>query len=551
MGESFVNFENLTTGVGNDSLTGTFGANVIDGGAGNDNIDGGGGSDTLMGGLGNDTLNGGFSTDAVFGGDGNDLITFKSGEFFDSVDGGLGNDTIYATSAIDAGVYDFLAGTITGFGGGTLVNVETLLASNTANDTIISDGSGSFFGQGGDDTMTGGIGAFETLDGGAGIDALITTPFSGNYSVNLTTGLTNFVGESFVNFENLVSGAGDDTLTGSSLGNRIDGGLGNDSIEGGSGADTLVGGLGKDTLVGGFDTDSVQGGDGNDLIVFSAGAFWDSVDGGNGVDTLDATAVTTAGVFDFLAGTISGFSGGTVANIEQFLGSNTVGDTIISNGSGARYFGQGGNDTMTAGLGIETLDGGLGVDTVITTPFAGNYAVNLVTGLTNFAGELFTGFENLTSGAGDDTLTGTAAANTIDGGAGDDQIKGGNGADSLLGNLGNDKLMGGGGADFLSGGIGRDQLRGDGGNDVMSGGLDNDKFVFDANFGNDRITDFTAGPGVGDVLNFSALGITLANLTISSAGGGLDTLVTVTGFGESVLLSGVAFGTLAANDFVF
>jgi Ca2+-binding RTX toxin-like protein len=59
-----------------------------------------------------------------------------------------------------------------------------------------------------------------------------------------------------------------------------------------------------------------------------------------------------------------------------------------------------------------------------------------------------------TSGAvfgegGNDTLTGGAAADTLNGGDGNDTVKGGGGADRLLGGLGNDKLTGGAGIDFF------------------------------------------------------------------------------------------------------
>ena len=61
------------------------------------------------------------------------------------------------------------------------------------------------------------IGTPETIVGGAGIDTLDTTAFGGNYVVNLATGLTNWAGESFLEMENLISGAGNDTLTGSAV----------------------------------------------------------------------------------------------------------------------------------------------------------------------------------------------------------------------------------------------------------------------------------------------------------------------------------------------
>ena len=68
----------------------------------------------------------------------------------------------------------------------------------------------------------------EFIDGGAGIDTLNTTAFGGNYLVNLTTGATNFAGESFINMENIVAGVGNDTLIGTAGANVMNGGAGNE-----------------------------------------------------------------------------------------------------------------------------------------------------------------------------------------------------------------------------------------------------------------------------------------------------------------------------------
>jgi Ca2+-binding RTX toxin-like protein len=66
--DTVLNFENVTTGSGNDIITGNIASNIISAGDGNDTLDGGGGgSDNLFGGKGNDTF--------VFDGQGNDQIT--------------------------------------------------------------------------------------------------------------------------------------------------------------------------------------------------------------------------------------------------------------------------------------------------------------------------------------------------------------------------------------------------------------------------------------------------------------------------------------------
>ncbi|HMI95583.1 MAG TPA: calcium-binding protein [Micropepsaceae bacterium] len=262
-GESFVNMENLISGVGNDSLTGTGGANLIDGGDGNDTINGGGGADTSIGGNGNDYIF------AVLGTP-------------ESIDGGAGVDTLDTTAFTGNYVVNLATGK-TNFAGESFIHMENLI-SGAGNDSLtgtagankIDGGAGndSIDGGAGNDTINGGggadtsiggagndyiyavIGTPESIDGGTGVDTLNTTAFAGNYVVNLATGATNFAGESFINMENLISGAGNDSLTGTAGVNKIDGGAGNDSIDGGGGADKLTGGLGADSLTGGAGSDN-------------------------------------------------------------------------------------------------------------------------------------------------------------------------------------------------------------------------------------------------------------------------------------------------------
>src|SRR5690606_704284 len=113
----------------------------------------------------------------------------------DTINGGAGNDTIYGMLGSD---------TVHGNGG---------------DDIIVSTGNGSFYGDGGNDTIYAVSGLPEMLDGGAGIDLLDTTHWTGTYVIDLGTGLTNYAGESFVNFENLRAGSGSDTLTGTGVAN--------------------------------------------------------------------------------------------------------------------------------------------------------------------------------------------------------------------------------------------------------------------------------------------------------------------------------------------
>jgi Ca2+-binding RTX toxin-like protein len=125
-------------------------------------------------------------------------------------------------------------------------------------------------------------------------------------------------------------------------------------------------------------------------------------------------------------------------------------DVIRSTGDGT-YLGGTGDDLIFAGLtnSSEVLDGGDGIDTLDTTSFGSAYIINLATGATSFAGESFVNFENLTSGAGADTVTGTSGANIIRTNAGIDNVNAGDGNDIVEGGAGGDTLDGGLGVDTV------------------------------------------------------------------------------------------------------
>jgi Ca2+-binding RTX toxin-like protein len=87
--------------------------------------------------------------------------------------------------------------------------------------------------------------------------------------------------------------AGNDTLFGDGGGDELNGGGNNDTLSGGNGRDTLFGQLGNDvlrgeagddTLVGGSGMDELLGGTENDVL--SGGAGDDSLEGSQGLDTL-------------------------------------------------------------------------------------------------------------------------------------------------------------------------------------------------------------------------------------------------------------------------
>ena len=98
------------------------------------------------------------------------------------------------------------------------------------------------------------------------------------------------------------------------------------------------------------------------------------------------------------------------------------------------------------GDGNNSYNGGAGTDTYDLSATTANATVNLALGT---ASSLDTGtdtltlntIENVTGGAGNDTLVGNAQNNVLIGGAGNDTLNGGAGADTMAGGLGNDTYI--------------------------------------------------------------------------------------------------------------
>lgn len=357
------------------------------------------------------------------------------------------------------------ANTLLGQGGNDIINTGTddTAFGGGGDDTIFSGGSNvTIFAGFGDDLVYAGNGIPESLDGGDGIDTLDTTSYNGIYTVNLTTGLTNFGGELFTNFENLITGEGADTITGTGFNNvitsnggndEISGLAGNDLLSGGEGDDVLIGGAGNDTLYGELDNDDLRGGTNNDALF-----------GGGGDDTM------------------SGNDGG-----DNLVGGN-------------------GNDLAIGGQGFDTLNGGAGEDDLR----GGDGNDNINGGDDNDILTGNDGFDTLSGGTGNDNLNGGRGADNLDGGGGADVLVGAAGADLLQGSFGNDNLDGSGGADTLNGGNGTDLLFGNFGKDTMIGGAGADTFLFtnvleSGRFagGADTISDFSRAEG--DKIDLSAI----------------------------------------------
>ena len=236
----------LYGGDGNDVLTGSGG--YLYGDAGDDTLTSSGDRGTLYGGDGDDTLTSSGAYSELYGGDGDDTLTSRA---YSELYGGAGNDVL--TSSGDRGTL---------YGGAD----NDILNGDYGGDKLYGgDGRDLLIGNGGDDILDGGAGddlaAFGSIAATADLtlDLSDTTYWKQDSNGDWTqTGATSAdyqrfqvdwdgdgtIDETdyFKNIENffLVSGDGDDTLTGGAGNDRLDGGDGNDILDGGAGDDTFV-----------------------------------------------------------------------------------------------------------------------------------------------------------------------------------------------------------------------------------------------------------------------------------------------------------------------
>ena len=461
---------------------------------------------TVAGGGGDDTITGGTENTDYFLGTGNDLMIVSTGIGFDNHDGGDGQDTIdWSVLTTSGNSFNLATGLASiGINSEAMTGFEHLIGSGQADNIVGTSGDNSLSGGGGDDSIDGGDGAdtlfggdgFDTLIGGQGDDLLFggieddvlvggdgddsfivalgdgfddvfgeadtdlfnLSALDQDVDVNLATELWESQGfmRSVAGIENVTTGGGNDTITGSDVANRLNGGDGNDTITGGGGADTVFGGDGDDviTTTAAGEGDSNFGGTGNDTFVLSNSFFTGHIHGDAGTDDhADASAyVGFALIADLVAGSYN--DGGLVfdmTGIEHVTGGS--GDDVFTGDDAAnRLTGNAGNDSLTGGGGVDTITGGTGADSldggadIDTLSYAGSalgvtvfLALNTAAG-GDAAGDTITGFENLIGSGQNDTLVGTSGDNVIDGAGGDDVIQGFTGTDTLRGGAGNDTI---------------------------------------------------------------------------------------------------------------
>ncbi|NEY89462.1 calcium-binding protein [Tabrizicola oligotrophica] len=583
--------DSLTGGAGNDRLESTneaggspallSGESTLYGGLGHDTLlggnvadllDGADGNDALFGNDGRDRLTGGAGVDRLFGGAGNDTLIGGAGG--DTINGGAGNDTLSFEEAL---VFNASTGVHTGEAlgdvisdievllfnmGGTYVGGATSRIIDFINEGYFINGSGAEtvigstlttadYTGGGAVTLEGGDGVLDGSGAAAG-DRLFDIAV-----VNLSAFADRIVANSDPTLSGITGGSGADTISVSDM---------SISIAAGQGADLVIATVfdaviqlddGNDNATVSFMGGSaiVYGGAGDDTIHQNTGLDFGQIFGGTGADNISAD------VLDFGCELYGGDN-------DDIISIDTSGSTGIGMGGG---YGGSGDDFMT-GLGLHiTMYGEAGSDDLHLT-----------------------GSGMIDGGDGHDTLTYTASANfpgiasiadtfgTIDAGTGDDTvISSGINMSILLGD-GNDSLdhtvlvtgftsesiFGGGGNDviqisasFVENLLGSTtplRINAGTGNDTITGVVYEvvetlevvvEHFVFNADWGSDRISNFDDGH---DLLVFSGtagsgLGA-FGDLVVSSHAEG-----TLVSFNEiaSILLVGLDVADFDAGDILF
>ena len=373
------------------------------------------------------TLTGNGTGDSLIGGSASNNTFLVTGGL-DYVNGGSGTTEVLSFQ----GASNAVVGTLSATGGTlsygsnkvTYVNIEEVIASNTAS-TLTGDGvSDTLIGGTANDTLIVKVGGTDHVDGGAGVNLLSFQGATGGITATLssTGGTIQYTGSggagtvAYVNIEALQASNVVSTLTGDGA------------------ADSLLGGTANDTF-------------------FPALTGTDYVNGEGGINFLDFASMTTGLTATLVSagGTIT--AGGdtvTYANIEGVLAPNTA-STLTGDGVADSLIGGSANDTFIVGSGgTDYVNGEGGINFL---SFA-----KMTTGLTAVLGASGTGSITYTGG-GSATVTyanieGIVAPNyasTITGnGLGDSLLGGTAGNDTFLpATSGSDYVNGGSGTSFL------------------------------------------------------------------------------------------------------
>jgi Ca2+-binding RTX toxin-like protein len=457
-------YDNFPTGASPDGSTqgqeisGTPGADRLDGRAFDDTLRGGGGNDRISGLAGNDMLYGDEGDDILNGGEGNDRLYGGSGA--DQLDDGAGNNALYGGDGDDRlASISGTGGLLAGEAGNDRINGGTgqVLDGGAGNDTIVvgdirlsTSRTATVHGGDGDDMMrielAGGRGFSIVADGGAGRDTYQIDGVPDSATLTILDFATGEGGD-FLDLSPFTSSTGDPNPFALRYGLRI--------VQ--RGADAVLQKLGADP-----DPASAR-----DIAIF-AGLAASAITGSNiqGGYNPDGSSrgrdiIGTAG--------------------PDGLNGSVLDDTIRGEGGNDGLLGLQGDDQLYGGDGDDTLVG----DWDMTVP--SNYTIPY-------------GHDRLDGGAGNDTLFSNWGNDVLLGGDGDDLL-------ALSWNTDQNparqrvEMIGGDGQDRFDVRPSRDTPV----DVVMQGGAGSDTFAFSwmPSRGSLLITDFQAGAG-GDILDLMA-----------------------------------------------
>ena len=546
-------------GQGDDFVSAGTGINTVFGNAGNDWIEGGDGADLLQGDNGDP-----FQVSTVIGhdvliGDGNDDYDAESGDDImfgtpgvNRSEGMLGFDWVtYArsTELVDADLrnsallpptldnikdrFDLVEG-LSGFNGNDKLTGSNLLAAALVGHELNADGLARI------------AGLSAVLEGAKG------------YIAGATGLATAFTGGDI-----LLGGGGNDTVTGGTGDDVMDGDAWlNARIQATSNSGIVTSHTGLATLTASLLNGTINPGNlvivreilqasapgAADVAVFSGARTNYTIAGRSDGSRTVTDNVGTDGVDLLRNFEVMRFSDQDVAILpnRRVTGTPIISDTSPTEGSALNVNTAGIADGD--GLGPFSLqwqtsaDGGAswaniaGATTAAFIPVQDqvNTRIRVAVRFTDgqgFAEEVFAtatdvvGDLNVT-GAGNDTINGTAGADDINGGAGNDSINGLAGNDTLRGGAGADNINGGTGADSMVGGNGNDTYTVDDAGDILvevaNDGTDtilsSVNFTLAANLENLTLTGTAANNGTGNTVNNVITGNAGDNLLSALAG---------------------------------
>ena len=231
----------------------------------------------------------------------------------------------------------------------------------------------------------------------------------------------------------------------------MDGGDGADDLDSRGGNDTVLGGPGDDTITDDGGTDVLDGGAGDDHIEADGGA--DDIRGGPGFDTVRLDGGDDVVRLDDLANDGVAGQGMNVHTDVEAVDGGLGSDDLFGDAGPNTLLGGPGNDILEGGGGPDVLEGGDGADEIsggadVDRVQYSDAAAQTITlddvrndGAPGELDNVHSDVEDVSAGPGNDAVTGSDAANVLDGGAGNDTLDGRGGVDTLLGGPGADTLL--------------------------------------------------------------------------------------------------------------